>query len=719
MIDGAGRRGTRHVPVTAGTARPVRRGSARRSLTTVVATAPIILFTLDPRGIVLLAQGGGLASLGLRPSEIVGRSVFDLLGNATGTRSAVRQALGGTASVTSIERAGLVYQASLTPELDPTGTVVAVTGVLSDASAVHRASEAVLRESGRRLARAQRVARLGSWDLDTVAGSVVWSDEMYRILGLSPGDVEPACDALLARVHPGDRARVEEAIRAAIEEGRPYSIDHRIVRLDGSEIVAHAQAEVTRDEDGRVVQVTSTVQDITDRWEAETELARLASAVEQAADSVIVTDTAGLITYVNPAFERISGYSRADVIGRTPALLKSGRHDRAFYSDMWATIVAGRTWTGTIVNRRKDGDLYEAAVTISPCTGPDGRITSYVEVARDVTHVRALEAQLRQAVKMEAVGRLAGGIAHDFNNLLTVINGYSGILLADIEPSDPRRESVEEIARAADRAAVLTRELLAFSRRQILQPRRVDLNAIIADTLAMLRLTVGEAIVLDVRPQRGVWTVFVDPEHLVQVILNLAINARDAMPSGGTLTIETRNLVTDAQLAATGLAGRRDEYVMLSVRDTGVGLSEEARAHLFEPFFTTKGKGKGTGLGLASVYGFVTQSKGYVAVDGAPGAGTRFDIYLPRVAGEPEPLEPAHPSAVRPAGPRTLLLVEDDPAVLAIGEMTLVREGYTVLTASSAEEALTISAGHRGRIDLLITDVVMPGLNGVDLAERL
>jgi PAS domain S-box-containing protein len=407
--------------------------------------------------------------------------------------------------------------------------------------------------------------------------------------------------------------------------------------------------------------------------------AALSAAVEQTADGIMITDAAGLITYVNPSFVRISGYTRAEVIGRTRAFLESGRHDRAFYSDIWATIVAGRTWAGTIFNRRKDGDLYETALTISPCAGPDGRITSYVEVSRDLTQVRALEAELLQAANVEAAGLLAqSGIAHDFNNLLTVIHGFSGMLLADLEPSDAWREIVEEIVRAADRAAVLTRELSAFSRRQILQPKRVDLNAIIADILAMLRLTVGEAIVLDVRPH-GTWMVSVDPGHLVQVILNLAVNARDAMPSGGTLTIETTNLVTDARRAATGRAGRRSEYVLLSVSDTGVGLSQEAKTHLFEPFFTTKGQGKGTGLGLASVYGFAEHSGGHVAADSAPGAGTRFNIYLPRVAGEPEPLGPVHPLAVRPAGSSSLLLVEDDPAVLAIAKAVLVREGYTVL----------------------------------------
>jgi len=444
--------------------------------------------------------------------------------------------------------------------------------------------------------------------------------------------------------------------------------------------------------------------------------AGLRLVVERVTEGIMITDATGRIIYANPAFERISGYTRDELLGRTPAVFKSGHHDLAFYSDMWSTITTGRTWSGRVVNRRKDGSPYEIAMTVLPFTDRNGGV-NYVGLVHDVSAAQSFEA--RQAAEMEAIGRLAGGVAHDFNNLLTVINGYGGMLLADLDPADPRREHVEEILRAADQAAALARDLLAFSRRQILKPRLVDLSAIIADNRAMLEATLGEAITLDIRSEHGLGTVSVDPEHLVQVILNLALNARDAMPSGGTLTIETRNVVTDARLAVTGRADHRSKYVLLSVCDTGVGLTEEARMHLFEPFFTTKGQGKGTGLGLATVYGFVKQSGGYIAVDSASGAGTCFNIYFPQVAGEAERGLPARRSVGRAPVPRTVLLVEDEPAVLAAAQMALVREGYRVLTASSAEEALTLSAGHRGRIDLLITDVVMPGLNGVDLAERL
>jgi signal transduction histidine kinase len=327
--------------------------------------------------------------------------------------------------------------------------------------------------------------------------------------------------------------------------------------------------------------------------------------------------------------------------------------------------------------------------------------------------------QLRQAQKMEAVGRLAGGVAHDFNNLLTAITGYSDLLMSDLAEGDPRRADLEQIKHAADRAAGLTRQLLAFSRRQVLQPRVLDLNVVITDVEKMLRRVIGEDIDLVTIPGSALGRVKADPGQLDQVILNLAVNARDAMPEGGKLTIETANVELDGAYALRHIAVRPGPYVMLAVSDTGCGMDAEILARLFEPFFTTKEVGKGTGLGLATVYGIVTQSGGSISVYSEPGRGTTFKMYLPRVkeAVETRVVVASPDTPVR--GSETILVVEDEEAVRSLARLVLERKGYTVLEARHGTEALRVSERHEGPIALVLTDLVMPGLGGRELAGRL
>ncbi|HKW47838.1 MAG TPA: ATP-binding protein, partial [Gemmatimonadaceae bacterium] len=326
----------------------------------------------------------------------------------------------------------------------------------------------------------------------------------------------------------------------------------------------------------------------------------------------------------------------------------------------------------------------------------------------DTTARKELELQLAQSQRMEAVGRLAGGVAHDFNNLLTVIKSYSTMLLEALE-GDGRREDVEEIAAAADRAGALTRQLLAFSRRQMMQPRPLHLNVVVTDIEKMLRRLIGEDITLVTRLESDLWLVHADPGQIEQVVMNLAVNARDAMPDGGRLTIETTNITRDAR-----------RYVMLAITDTGVGMTPEVRAHLFEPFFTTKERGKGTGLGLSTVYGIVKQSGGDIAVHAEPGRGATFKIFLPRYVldqtarADVEQIAPA-----APRGSETILLVEDDPSLRLLAERILRSYGYTVLVASTGQRALTLVEAFTGTIHLVTTDVVMPEMSGTILVERL
>ncbi len=339
-------------------------------------------------------------------------------------------------------------------------------------------------------------------------------------------------------------------------------------------------------------------------------------------------------------------------------------------------------------------------------------------VLMDVTGRRQLEEQLRQSQKMEAVGMLAGGVAHDFNNLLTIITGYSQLILNSLSPSDPNRSSAEQIMKASERAAALTRQLLAFSRRQVLQPKVLELNRLIGGLSTMLRRLIGEDIDLrlELRPDTG--QVNADPGQIEQVLMNLVINARDAMPGGGTLTIETANVELDENYQSRQVVAKPGPYTMIAVSDTGVGMDEATQSHLFEPFFTTKGAGRGTGLGLSTVYGIVKRSGGGVKVYSVPNQGTSVKVYLPRID-QPAAIEAAEKSRAANLGTETILLVEDDEMVRGLVRETLVREGYKVLDAPDPVEARRIAESYRGKIHLLITDVVLPKASGRELAAQI
>lgn len=462
------------------------------------------------------------------------------------------------------------------------------------------------------------------------------------------------------------------------------------------------------------------------RKRAEAERRRLMIAIEQAGESIVVTDPQGTIEYVNPAFEAATGYCRLVAVGQNPRILKSGKQDDAFYRQVWETISGGRTWQGRMVNRRRDGTLYTEEATISPVRDAAGRVVSYVAIKRDISEQlrdaeekSRLAEQLRQAQRVEAVGRLAGGVAHDFNNMLGVILGYAQIILNGLNPQDPLCDSVREIISAGERSANLTRQLLAFSRRQTLRPVALNLNAVIWDLQGLLRRLIGEDVRIELQLAEGLAAVLADPGQIEQVIMNLAVNARDAMPQGGTLTVETApgEWPAGASPAAAGLAP--GTYVLLGLTDTGTGMDRETMAHIFEPFFTTKEIGKGTGLGLATVYGIVKQSGGGILVDSEPGQGTRFRIYLPTATRSAETREfpTGQPGTQR--GRESILIVEDEPALRELVENVLRGLGYRVYAAANGEEAVRLVEQFGLEPELLLTDVVMPGMSGAQLVERL
>jgi two-component system cell cycle sensor histidine kinase/response regulator CckA len=455
------------------------------------------------------------------------------------------------------------------------------------------------------------------------------------------------------------------------------------------------------------------------RRAAEAERDRLAAVVEQAGELVIITDRDRRIVYTNPAFTQIMGFASEEVQGRRTEFLAGSSQSSEVGRQIAGAIREGGSWDGVTRSRRKDGRDTDLQMSISPRLDDSGTIVGSIIIGRDVSREKSLEAQLMQAQKMEAVGRLAGGIAHDFNNLLTAISGYAEILKMELGPDDSRTEDVAEIQRAAVRATQLTRQLLAFGRRQVLMPRPLDPREVVIDIVPMLRRLIGEDLELVVEIVSGLGPIMADPNQLDQVLVNLALNGRDAMPSGGRLTIEGHEVDVDEAFASTHLWAHVGSYVVLSVRDTGEGMTEEVRRQVFEPFFTTKGPGKGTGLGLATVLGIVEQSNGYVEVDSEPGRGSTFHIYLPKVA--PAPIERPEETAptISSPGSGSLLVLEDEAPVRSLACRILRDAGYVVLEAATGEEALAIEATNSGRIDLLFTDVVLPDMNGHQVAEVL
>jgi PAS domain S-box-containing protein len=449
---------------------------------------------------------------------------------------------------------------------------------------------------------------------------------------------------------------------------------------------------------------------------------RLSTAVEQAAESIVITDAQGIILYVNPAFERISGYEGSEAIGQNLFSLRNGERQAACPERYWQTLSAGQVWQGRFVSKKKDGTPFTEEATITPVRNPAGEIVSTIATMRDVTREIQLEEQFHRAQKMEAIDRLAGGIAHDFNNLLTVIHLSTRLLEHGLRSEDPLRQHVQRIQDSGARATQLVKQLLTFSRREIIEAQVLNLNQVINDLSLMLQRIIGEDIKLRIELADDLWPVMADPSQIEQVIMNLVVNARDAMPRGGTLAIQTTNVILDAAYAALHVDAQPGDYAMLSISDTGIGMNQEVKSHLFEPFFTTKERGKGTGLGLATVFGIVKQSQGHVQVYSEVGFGTTFRIYLPRAKAEVEVEVKAKAEASTSAltsSMETILLVEDDAAVRDLTVQVLASHGYRVLAAQDGGEALQISADHDGPIHLLLTDMIMPTISGRELAERI
>lgn len=542
-----------------------------------------------------------------------------------------------------------------------------------------------------------------------------------KVLGYSPEELQAS--SAFEQIHPDDRERVKRAAEDARRSGIGKTLDYRLRHKNGTWVALESTSSVIRNAKGEPERLVIVNRDITERKRAEEALRRsevdFRSVVEDAPYGIYRASIAGRFLQVNPALQKMLGYEPEQELLRRDLATDVFRHTGE-YQRLTELLMRSEEMRDIETEwKRQDG----TPITVR-CSGrhinDENGAPAYFEVfAEDVTEKRVLERQLRMSQKMEAIGRLSGGIAHDFNNLLGVIIGYSGVLKKSLGVNNPLCEHALEIEKAGQRAASLTKQLLAFSRQQVLTPAILNLNTLTSDLEKMLPRLLGEDIEVTLALDPELGSVKADLSQIEQIIMNLAVNARDAMPMGGKLKIQTANIELDQAYTRNHAGSRVGKYVMLAVTDTGTGMDAETLAHIFEPFFTTKEQGKGTGLGLATVYGVVKQSDGYIWVDSAPGKGASFQIYLPRHAGRPEVDEQRADSPEELRGSESILLVEDAEPLRKLAQTFLQASGFRVQSAESGEDALEVAARHAGRFDLLLTDVVMPGMNGRVLAEQL
>jgi len=542
-----------------------------------------------------------------------------------------------------------------------------------------------------------------------------------KVLGYSPEEL--SASSSFAQIHPEDKERVKEAAEHARQTGTGRPMEYRIRHKDGTWRTLESTASVIRNSKGDADRLVIVNRDVTERKHAAEALRRSEASfhtvVEEAPYGIFRANLAGKLLMVNPALKSMLGYETREELLQTNLATDIYRHPVEHQSLRKLVLLDQHFKDIEVEWRRKEGTFLVVRCSGWPVKDESGEI-AYIEViAEDVSEQRVLERQLRMAQKMEAIGRLSGGIAHDFNNLLGVIIGYIQVIKRNLVPGQSLHEYAEEIEKASQRAVSLTRQLLAFSRQQILEPVILNLNTLVADMEKMLPRLIGEDIQLHLILDPAIGQVKADPGQIEQVLMNLAVNARDAMPDGGKLTIQTANSEIDEIFAREHPGSIPGQYVMLTVTDTGIGMDQEIQVRIFEPFFTTKDRDKGTGLGLATVYGVVKQSNGYITVDSESGKGASFKIYLPLIDQPAETKSEGNYTPLTSVGCETILLVEDADPLRKLAQMILTNNGYKVLTAANGYEAQQTAAQYSGPIHLLLTDVVMPGINGRILAERL
>jgi len=514
-----------------------------------------------------------------------------------------------------------------------------------------------------------------------------------------------------------DLKTVSESFRKALKTGKSYVREYRIKAKDGSTRWIQDRGQIVHNNGGDMESVSGVFYDITERKQVEKERGLLATAIEQAAESVIISARPGTIQYVNPAFEQLSGFTRKEIVGKNFRILKSDRHDENFYKEMWDVISSGEIWSGHITNRMKDDTLREFETKISPVRDNSGMVVNFVSVSRDVTQEVALQAQLQQAQKMQAIGTLAGGIAHDFNNILAAVIGYTEIAIADVEKGGLLHDNLQEVLKAGERAKDLVNQILTFSRQseQDLKPIKVEL--IVKEVLKLIRASLPATIEIH-QDLKSNAAVLGDYTKIHQVLMNLCTNAAHAMrKKGGLLNVSLADVELDADNAAKHFDIKPGPYLKLSVRDTGQGISSDLLDQIFDPFFTTKQQGEGTGMGLSVVHGIVKSHGGTIFVYSEPGEGSIFNVYLPAIESRLE--QKAREEKPIPTGTERILFVDDEQALVNMGKQLLESLGYKVTTRTSSNEALTLFKARPDKFDLVITDLTMPNMTGDELAKEL
>lgn len=624
---------------------------------------------------------------------------------------------------------GTVIEAEVRSTPVEYGGAPAVYTSVHDITDRKRATDALMR-ANERLTLAQQAAGAGVWDWDMVSGHLSWSLELRRLFGLQASN-EASFEVWRAIVHPEDLEAAGAYINDAIRDRIRLNSEYRIVLPSGDVRWIHALGDTTYDDGGQIRSMAGICMDITERRRSEQALreseARLRSWFQMPIIGICVTSPTKGWLEINDYLCDLLGYTRDELVALTWADL-THPDDLATDTRQFERVMRGEIEGYSLDKRycRKDGAVINAEVAVRCVRTDTGAVDYFVAFIRDMTdRIRAaeekgsLEAQLVQAQKMESVGRLAGGVAHDFNNMLSVILGHAELALEHAGAGEPLRDSLLQIRKAAKRSAELTGQLLAFARKQNVAPQVIDLNTTVMGALRMLDRLIGEDILLKWQPGADLWSVKIDPSQVDQILANLCVNARDAIDGVGVVAISTRNYtLSDADCHAHPSVAPGD-YVSLAVTDDGCGMDLETVGHIFEPFFTTKPLGEGTGLGLASVYGAVRQNGGIIDVQSAVGVGTTFVIHLPRCAAQ---VDQTSRDAAAPAtlcGHETVLLVEDQQDILDLTTVLLERLGYRVLAAGTPSDAVRLADEHPGPIDLLVTDIVMPEMNGRALATRL
>jgi two-component system cell cycle sensor histidine kinase/response regulator CckA len=604
---------------------------------------------------------------------------------------------------------------------DAAGTLIRLAGIASDVTERKKSDEALKQQ--------QTELRIL---FDLTPAMIFFKDTENRILRFNKRFADTFGNSAL-RIENGKSTETQS------REAKFYADDLEVIHsgmpklgiiethrdLHGQDIWIQTDKVPVFDQDGKVRGIVVMCQDITERQRGEQSLRLLNSAVLQSKEAILITDAdldlpGPRVVFVNPAFTKMTGYAAEEIIGKTPRILQGPQTDKTVLSRLRKNLESGQEFAGETINYRKNGQQFDLEWQTAPIRDAGGTTTHYLAIQRDITVRKRFEAQLFQSQKMETVGKLAGGVAHEFNSILTAIIGQSEILIDDLPEGTPLAESATEINKAAGRAAILTRQLLAYGRKQLLQPETLDLNLIVAEMDGVFHHLMGGSVDIQIVPAAALQAVQADVGQVEQVIMNMIINARDAMPNGGKLTLETANVSFDQESVDRYPELKPGDYVMLAISDTGTGMSAEVKARLFEPFFSTKEVGHGTGLGLSTCYGIIKQSGGHISVYSELARGTTFKIYLPQVEQRVKTPGQRPELPALPRGTETILLVEDDPALREMAATLLRRLGYTVLPAANGIEALSLKQQRGvGHIDLLFTDIVMPHMSGKELSERV